>query len=399
MLAVLSLANAVNWADRQVVPILFPAIREEMGLTDFQLGVVGGLAFAFVYAISGFFFGSLADRGNRRNVAAMGLLAWSLATAASGLADSFGWLVAARFATGVGEASLFPCAMSLITQRFPASERGRAMGVFGAATAVGGGLGIVFGGYLAETLGWREVFFIYGAVGVALLPVMLTFPEPERRSQPGAGLWASWQQARELLRDPRLFSLWTMGMILIGSALGYAAWIPSFFERLRGFSIAEAGLIFGLAQLIGGVGGSLIGGVLTDRARRRRVGGQLDFVALAAAIALPLAAGTLLIPFGPVMIALGITVPVTLYAAFPAVQATVAELVPPDRTGIAFALQILFMGGFGAALGPVIVGGLSDYSGSLLIGLMAVVVGLAISVVLALLTARLIRSHHAAQTG
>src|SRR6185503_10042340 len=111
MLTVITAVNAVNWADRQVVPILFPAIRGEIALSDTQLGIIGGLAFSLVYAVSSFAFGYAADRTIRRNVVVFGLVVWSIATAASGLATGFRSLFAARFFTGAGEASLYPATM------------------------------------------------------------------------------------------------------------------------------------------------------------------------------------------------------------------------------------------------------------------------------------------------
>src|SRR5512139_900367 len=148
LLFVLTLVGAVNWADRQVVPILFPAIRNDLGLTDSELGVIGGLAFSLIYAVAAFGFGWAADRGRRSRLIALGLAVWSVATAASGLATNFWSLFFARFFTGIGEASLYPCALSLIAERFPAQRRGSALGIFGAAAAIGGGLGVGIGGRL-----------------------------------------------------------------------------------------------------------------------------------------------------------------------------------------------------------------------------------------------------------
>src|SRR4051812_40827279 len=109
LLTVLTIIGTVNWADRQVVPILFPGIRHDLGLTDTELGVIGGLAFSIIYALSSFEFGYAADRGMRKHIIAGALVVWSAATMASGLATSFWTLFAARFFTGIGEASLYPC--------------------------------------------------------------------------------------------------------------------------------------------------------------------------------------------------------------------------------------------------------------------------------------------------
>ena len=189
-LAVLTVINAINWADRSVVPILFPAIGSELGLTDTQLGIIGGFAFSGVYAVAAFVFGRAADRNLRTRIIAFGLVVWSAATAASGLAEGFGSLFAARFFTGVGEASLYPCALSLLAERFSADTKGRAMGIFAAASAAGGGLGVAIGGSLATAVGWRTVFFLYGAVGLLLLPLLFTLgeqPRPTVRQEESAG--------------------------------------------------------------------------------------------------------------------------------------------------------------------------------------------------------------------
>src|SRR6185369_13052661 len=137
LLTVLTITSTMNWADRQVVPILFPGIRADLGLTDTELGIIGGLAFSLIYAITGFAFGVAADRTIRVYVIAFGLTVWSVATAAGAFATSFGTLFWARFFTGIGEASLFPCAISLIGERFPPERRGQALGIFGMSAAIG----------------------------------------------------------------------------------------------------------------------------------------------------------------------------------------------------------------------------------------------------------------------
>jgi MFS family permease len=136
LLTVLTVVGSINWADRQVVPILFPGIQKDLGLSDTQLGVIGGLAFSVIYAISALGFGYAADRFVRKRVIIVGLVLWSAATAAGGFATGFWSLFAARFFTGIGEASLYPCALSLIGERFGPGERGKALGIFQAQSPV-----------------------------------------------------------------------------------------------------------------------------------------------------------------------------------------------------------------------------------------------------------------------
>src|SRR5205085_4242803 len=265
LLVTLTLVNTINWADRQVVPILVPSIKSELGLSDTEIGIISGIAFSLVYAVSAFVFGYLADRGSRRGVVLFGLVCWSLATVASGFARDFGELFAARFFTGLGEASLYPCAMSLITDAFTAERRGRAIGLFGASTALGGGLGIGLGGALVAAIGWRNVFFAYGSAGLLVLPLLLVLREPERGTpkkdivhEPARRI------VGEALGDVRLLAIWATGTLLIAAGTGWITWAPSYFERDLHFAVSEIGIVFGIAQLFGGVAGSLLGGYLGD---------------------------------------------------------------------------------------------------------------------------------------
>ncbi len=390
MLAVLTCVNAINWADRQVVPILFPAIRSELGLTDTQLGVVGGLAFSMIYAISAFAFGRAADRSIRRNLIVGGLVVWSVATAASGLADGFGSLFAARFFTGIGEASLYPCAVSLISERFPAAARGKAMGIFGAAAAVGSGVGIGLGGGLAESAGWRTVFFYYGGVGLLFVPLLMLVREDRRPSTEDHKV-----PFREviggLLGDVRLVTVWISGMIMIGCAVGYSAWVPSYFVRERGFEVSEAGRLFGFGYLAGGVVGSLLGGYFVDRRRRVRFAGDMDVSAACAFIAVPIVLITLLVDSPIAYTASAILGPVAIFAYFPALQTILADLVPQRRLGLAYAVHILFLGGIGSAAGPFVIGAVSDAAGSLLLAMYVPIVGMVAAGLLAWYSGTLIR--------
>ncbi|HMJ13987.1 MAG TPA: MFS transporter, partial [Polyangiaceae bacterium] len=220
LLLVLTAVGTVNWADRQVVPILFPGIRKDLNLSDTELGVIGGLAFSLIYALSSFAFGYAADRHVRKYVMAFGLVVWSMATAASGLADGFWSLFWARFFTGIGEASLYPCALSLIAERYAPTRRGRALGIFAAAAAIGGGLGIGLGGRLAETLGWQKVFFIYGGVGLLCLPLLLALHEP-KRTQSLAHRESTLTALKAVVQDKRLLWLWGAGTLAMASGHGF----------------------------------------------------------------------------------------------------------------------------------------------------------------------------------
>ncbi|HYC01171.1 MAG TPA: MFS transporter [Candidatus Limnocylindrales bacterium] len=393
LVATLTIVNTINWADRQVVPILFPGIQEELELSDTELGVIGGLSFSVIYAVSAFVFGYLADRVSRKLIILLGLISWSLATAAGGLATGFWTLFSARFFTGIGEASLYPCAMSLLTDRFAAVGRGRAVGMFGAAAAIGGGLGIGLGGRLAEIMGWREVFFLYGGAGLLLIPLVMLMEEPARPDHAPETEVSIGRTIVEALRDPRLHAVWGTGTLMMASAIGWVAWVPTYFVRDLGFDMTQTGLLFGVAQLFGGVIGSVIGGRLGDAYRARRVAGQLDVSAVAALISAPLLAVPLLELPTPVLIASSILGPMAIFAYFPNLQTAVAEIVPPRRLGLTFAVHVLFLGGIGSSIGPFVVGGVSDLTGGdLRLALFVPIVGMLLAAPGATWAGRVIRA-------
>ncbi len=393
LILTLTLVNTVNWADRQVVPILFPAIAADLHLTDTELGVIGGLSFSIIYAVAAFAFGFLTDRLSRRLIISGGLLAWSAATAAGGIAGSFGSLFLARFFTGIGEASLYPAAMSLMADRFDPLARGRAIGIYGAAAAIGGGLGIGLGGKLAEAIGWRSVFLSYGGVGLLFLPLVLLLDEPVRPPPPADEEHVStWRAITSALRDRRLQTLWASGTLMIAGGIGWVAWIPTYFVRHLHYDTTQVGLLFGVAQILGGVVGSIAGGRLGDVFRSRRVGGQLDVSAAAALLSAPLLAVPLLNLPAPFLIAASILGPVAVFAYFPSLQTAVAEIVPPRRLGITFAVHVLCLSGIGASLGPFVVGWVSDLGGSLRLALFLPVLAMLAAAPGALLAGRVIRA-------
>jgi len=381
LLVTLTLVNTINWADRQVVPILVPQIQKELALSDTEIGLIGGLAFSLVYAVAAFLFGYLADRSSRRMVVVFGLVCWSIATAVGGFAHSFWTLFAARFVTGIGEASLYPCAMSLIADAFAAERRGRAIGVLGASTALGGGLGIGLGGWLVEIIGWRNVFFLYGGCGLIVLPLLLILKEPPRTSmRADEDHEPPLRIVTEALKDVRLLAIWTTGTLLIAAASAWITWAPTYFARDLGFEMREIGMVFGVAQLFGGVAGSLLGGHLGDMARKRRFAGQLRVTSIAALVTVPMVGIALFDVPHAVLLVAAVLGPFTIFATFPNLQTMVAEIVPARRLGLTFAVHVLFLSGIGAALGPFLVGWLSDASGSLRLAL-------AVPVLLALLSA------------
>ena len=397
LLFTLTLVGTVNWADRQVVSILLPGIGRDLALSDTQLGIIGGLAFSLIYALSSFFFGYAADRHMRKYLMAGALVLWSLATMASGLATSFWGLFSARFFTGIGEASLYPCALSLIAERFPAGGRGRALGIFGAAAAMGGGFGIGIGGKLSESFGWQNVFFIYGAAGFVVLPLLFMLREA-RRTETAAHAESTGTAVRAALKDKRLLWLWACGTLAIACGHGFGSWVPTYFVRDLGLTVKQAGGVFGGAALLGGIFGGLVGGTLADKQRRARVGGEFDVAAGAAFLGAAFVLATLEAGPGAASALGGLIATFAIYALFPGLLSAMLSMVPPHRHGATGAINTLCLGGIGAATGPFVIGAASDKLGSLHMALYIPVAGLAVAGMLALHAGKVARDHEGAGT-
>jgi len=185
VLVVLVLVYVFNFLDRQIPAILAERIKEDLQVGDAQLGYLYGTAFAVFYALFGIPLGRLADAWDRRRLIALGLGFWSLMTAASGLARTFGGLALARVGVGVGEASATPAAYSLLSDYFPRQRRATVLAIYSSGIYLGSGLGIVLGGLMVERWGWRSAFLAAGLPGLLLAAWVATLREPQRGASDG----------------------------------------------------------------------------------------------------------------------------------------------------------------------------------------------------------------------
>jgi predicted MFS family arabinose efflux permease len=270
VLAVLVLVYAVNFIDRNILSVLLQPIKEEMQVSDTWMGLLTGPAFAIFYTFAGIPIARVADRGSRVVVMAVGIAFWSLMTAVSGQARSFAQLAAARVGVGVGEASATPAAHSLLSDYFPPRQRTRALAIYNGGASLGVLFGLLLGGWLATSVGWRMAFAVVGLPGllVALL-VWLTVPEPRRGTSegrvdagdpPGLG-----ETLRYLLAMPSFRHVAVATALYSIAAYCLLGWAPTFMLRVHGLSLAEIGLKLGLVIGIAGAVGQYAGGVLCDR--------------------------------------------------------------------------------------------------------------------------------------
>ena len=268
---------ALNFLDRQVINVLGESIKRDLHISDARLGLFMGTAFALFYSTLGLPMARLADRAHRVNIIAVAVLLWSGFTAACGLAGNYLQLFVCRMGVGIGEAGGTPPSQSLISDYFPQRQRALAFALFNTGPSAGGFLGFLIGGYAGDWFGWRTAFLIAGAPGL-LVALLLKFAvkEPVRGAvdgleHQGRHVAPLGQTLRSLLQRPSYLWLITGSTFAIFSVYVAGAWLPSLFMRLHGFSAHQIGRWLALSAGLGGILGSLGGGVGCD-ARREALG-------------------------------------------------------------------------------------------------------------------------------
>jgi predicted MFS family arabinose efflux permease len=365
VLFILVVVYTFNFIDRQIVGILAIPIKADLGLTDSQLGLMGGLAFALFYTGLGIPVAMLADRFSRTWIMTVALTVWSAMTAASGLATNFWQLFAARLGVGVGEAGGVAPAYSLISDYFPPDQRARALSVFSFGIPIGSAIGIVFGGIIASLINWRYAFFIVGLAGVVIAPIFrMTIKEPprgqfdrERRDRKAPGLRAI---LRTLARKP---SFWLLSLgASCSSMMGYGVffWLPSFFVRSYNLTLLNASLFYGAVLLVGGLAGIWAGGWLGDRFGHTRRAQYARIPAFAFLATVPFYVLAILSPTLTISF-LVLLVPTALGLVWlgPVISA-IQHLVRPDMRATASAIFLFINNLIGIGLGTYAIGALSD---------------------------------------
>ncbi|WP_309092493.1 MFS transporter [Phenylobacterium sp.] len=366
VLSVLILAYTFNFLDRQILGILAGPIKQELGLTDSQLGLMGGLAFALFYTGLGIPIAWLADRWSRTWIMTGALALWSGFTALCGLAGGFWQLFLCRMGVGVGEAGGVAPAYSLIADYFPKEQRARALAAYSFGIPIGSALGILFGGLIAHAVDWRMAFIVVGLAGVALAPIFrLIVKEPPREVSPPrvAGAPAP-GGVGALLRKP---TFWLISLGAAASSVcgyGVAFWLPSFFERSLGMDLVDRSLFLGSMTLVGGVAGVWLGGWLGDRLGRAKPAYYLLVPAVAFLIALPcfflaiqvqalwLAFLLFLIPTGLNLVWLGPVITAVQHLVAPAQRSTASACFLFVNNLIGLGLGTWFFGAVSDALAP-----------------------------------------------
>jgi MFS family permease len=382
VLGFLVLAYTFNFIDRTIVSTINQAIKLDLKLSDTQLGLLGGPAFALLYTLLGVPIARLAERYSRVWIITISLIVWSGFTAACGVAASFVQLLALRVGVGIGEAGCSPPAHSLISDYFEPKRRATALAIYAFGIPLGAMIGAAFGGWLAKSFGWRVAFMSVGAPGLILaLAFVLVVKEPRRGQSdpaekpaapdidartPGKALWL-WTELRALgAVAARLFCNWPVLNIILGltitSFAGYGggAFAGPYFIRAFGLDYATAGLILGLGVGLSGGLGTLAGGFISDWASKHGA----RWYALTPAIGIALAAPIYILAYrqadwraaAVLLMIPGIFVYTYLGPSFAVVQ----NVVETRQRATAAALLLLFVNIIALGGGPLFTGWIID---------------------------------------
>lgn len=370
-LGVLWFIYVLNFLDRQLLSILAKPIQDALHITDGQLGLLGGLYFAFFYCFIAIPVGWLADRTNRVAVVSIACGIWSAATIACGLSRSFGQLAVSRMTVGFGEAGGVPPSYAIITDYFPPGRRGMALGIYNLGPPVGAALGIAFGASVAAAFSWRDAFIAIGAVGlvVALLTPFLV-KEPRRGgldAAPAGAASAAPARAGFWATVKMFFSTPALVLAALGSGVtqivtyGLGNFAVLFLMREKGMTLNDVALWYALVVAIGMGGGIFASGWLIDRYTRRSKTAYALLPAMSLALALPFYIAFVWAPSWPLALALMLGPNFLNYFYLSSSVALVQEEVRPNQRVMAGALLLLVMNFIGMGVGPTYVGAASDF--------------------------------------
>lgn len=365
VLGLLTLTSAFSVADRLVFSILVQDIKAEFGLSDTELGLLGGAAFSVIYVLAGFPAARLADRSTRKNIVAAAISFWSLMTAACGMATGFWTLFLARTGVGVGEGCSGPSSQSLVADYFARHELAKAMGFLTIGASMGTAGGLLIGGQLAEAFDWRWAFVLMGLPGLVLGAIIyLTMREAPRGRYAPAGTDMAQRALGETIRSlvtNRVFMGLALGwavQIMIGYALAF--WMAPIMLRQFGISTGSVGLYLGFTFFLGGIPGPILGGYVTHwlTLKDERWRAWLPGVTSLGCV-LPLALSLTSRDFTSFLLWFGFA-----YAIYVASQAGIMSgiqaAVEPASRGFAVAIALFFNNLIGQALGLAVTGALSD---------------------------------------
>lgn len=377
LVAILLITYALAYLDRQIINLLVEPLKADLGVSDVEISFLQGAAFVIFYTLFGLPIGFVVDRFPRRRIIFIGVVCWSIFSAAGGFAQSYEQLLLARFGVGAGEAALLPAAYSMIGDAVSRQRLSRAISVFSLGAIAGGSLALSLGGYLVKTAtdmggvvmpfigevtSWQLVFLVIGALGIPASFLIFLVPEPERKVGAVPSAQARSSSSDHLRKHRRFYVLHIAGFSLMCLVMaGNAAWQPAFMQRSFGWDIAEVGAVLGVVHMVGGIAGMLGGGFLADYLQAK---GYRDahmriylFAMPAMAVAAIAAFSSGNLPLTLVGLTfLGVTGPFIAVAASGLALAT-----PANRRGVVSGVFLFCYNIVGFGAGPTVVAWLSNH--------------------------------------
>tara|TARA_Y100000768_G_scaffold118543_1_gene87544 strand:+ start:18390 stop:19661 length:1272 start_codon:yes stop_codon:yes gene_type:complete len=363
LLFFLTLLNLLNFVDRQLIASFSNFIVPDLGLTDTQYGFLTTVPFIVFYSIAGLFMGVLADMVNRPKLIAFGVVLWSIFTALTGAAKGFISMALPRMFIGIGESILTPTSMSLLSDSFPSKRMGFAAGFYYMGVPIGVGVSLLIAGYLGESLGWRNCFYLLGALGLFLGICTLLFKDRKRKSN------IEREETPALSKDTSIEIINTLIKALrTSSALRFTIFAGVFyhiilgasgFEQLwlvqeRGFERSEIAQLVGWIGVFAGLSGNLIGGLLSDWWQENTTQGRPMFLFWLALLTLPIGIFYRFVEPGTTIFWIGIIIGYfQLGCFFGPTFSTVQELVPDNIKATVVSFYILTLNLIGLTIGSL----------------------------------------------
>ena len=366
VVAVLTLVYAFNFIDRQILVILQEPIKAELNLSDTQLGLLTGFAFAIFYVICGIPVARLAESYSRRNIIALAITIWSGMTAVSGMAQNYTQLLMARIGVGIGESGGSPPAHSMISDMYPPQQRATALAFYSSGVNVGVLIGFLLGAWIQAAFGWRMAFLVVGLPGVLVaLLLRFTVVEPERGMSENivdTGEAPGIAATLKFLWGKVTFVHLSFACGLQAfTGYGTGTWTPSFFIRSHEMSVAEIGTWMAFVQGGSGIVGTIFGGLLADRLGRNDKRWYLLVPCIAGLIAMPLMIGVYILPNPHQALILKIFPTLLYYTYIGASLAAAHSLVGVRMRALTSAILLFMLNIIGMGLGPLGIGMLSDW--------------------------------------
>ena len=355
-----------NFIDRQIVSILAEPIARDLDLSDSQLGLLTGLAFALFYATLGVPIARLADNGrtNRSRLIAVCVAVWSAMTALCGVAQNFWQLLLARIGVGVGEAGCTPTAHALIADSLPPEKRAGGIAFFGLGIPIGSLLGTLIGGGMAEALGWREAFFVVGLPGLLLAVFVWFFLKDPRLGRPvpadAPPRLSMWASLKLLVASPAYCLVLSGASLVAFLSYGKGVWVLVYFQRTHKLSVGQTALFVGVILGVAGIIGTWLGGWAADRFGATNRRHMLTLPAWGMVLAAPILFAGYMVDDWRLAIALLVLPTIANSAYYGPAYGAAQVLARPDTRAMAAAWMVFAQNLIGLGLGPLLFGALSD---------------------------------------